>query len=74
MVYYWYQQRGRKIADEWAVKYYVIEDALTKRRTDGALMRLTTPIIEKEGEGVADRRLTKMLTQMTPFLPRYVPE
>ena len=74
LVSYWYQQRGRKIADEWMVKYYVIVDALTKRRTDGSLIRLATPILADENIEKADLRLSNMLGILTPILPRYVPD
>jgi exosortase D (VPLPA-CTERM-specific) len=73
LVYYWYQQRGRKIADEWMVKYYVIVDALAKHRTDGSLIRLTTPISADENVEKADLRLSNMLGILTPILPKYVP-
>jgi hypothetical protein len=34
---------------------------LTRNRTDGSLVRLITPIPNKEGEAVADRRLKEYL-------------
>ena len=74
LVYYWYQQRGRKIAGEWAMKYYVIVDALTKRRTDGALIRLATPILAGENIETAERRLYNMVEILSPILPKYVPD
>ena len=39
LVYYWFQQRGRVITNEYLVKWYLFWDALTKNRTDGALVR-----------------------------------
>jgi EpsI family protein len=36
LVYYWFQQRGRVIDNEFAVKWYLFWDALTRHRTDGA--------------------------------------
>ncbi|MEW8153569.1 MAG: VPLPA-CTERM-specific exosortase XrtD, partial [Candidatus Thiodiazotropha endolucinida] len=44
LVYYWFQQRGRVMTNEWLVKWYLFFDGLTMRRTDGALVRLTTSI------------------------------
>src|SRR5262249_5125643 len=44
LVYYWFQQRGRAITNEYAVKWYIFWDALTRNRTDGALVRLTVPV------------------------------
>ncbi len=44
LVYYWFQQRGRDITNEYLVKWYLFWDSLTRRRTDGALVRVITPI------------------------------
>lgn len=44
LVYYWYQGRGRVIANEYTVKLDLLRDALFRRRTDEALVRLVIPI------------------------------
>ena len=44
LVYYWFQQRGRVITNEFAVKWYLFWDAITRHRTDGALVRSSTPL------------------------------
>ena len=44
LVYYWFQQRGRLITNEYLVKWFVFWDGLTKNRSDGALVRLVTPL------------------------------
>ena len=48
LVYYWFEERGRKIANEWVSKAYLLADAIFQNRTDGALVRLTTPIYPGE--------------------------
>ena len=50
IVYYWFEQRGLRIENEWWSKWYLLTDAITKNRTDGALIRLTTPIYRNENE------------------------
>jgi len=72
LVYYWFQQRGRIIDNEFAVKWYLFWDAMTRHRSDGALVRLITPV-EGDAEAQADARLTALAAQITPLLPRYVP-
>jgi EpsI family protein len=73
LVYYWFQQRGRIITNEFAVKWYLFWDALTRERTDGALVRLIT-VLPKDGDtALADRRLTDLAAGVAPTLPRYVP-
>jgi EpsI family protein len=73
IVYYWFQQRGRVITNEFAVKWYLFWDALTRHRTDGALVRLVLPIPASSSEAAADERLTALAAQVAPILTRYVP-
>ena len=51
LVYYWFQQRGRVITNEYAAKWYMFVDALTKQRTDCALVRLMTVVPPRERVG-----------------------
>ena len=74
LVYYWFQQRGRIIDNELAVRWYLFWDAVTRHRTDGALVRLITPLPNAAGEADADRRLTDFAARIAPDLPRYVPQ
>jgi exosortase D (VPLPA-CTERM-specific) len=73
MVYYWFEQRGRIITNEFAVKWYLFWDALTRNRTDGALVRLITALPPGGDEQSADRRLEAMAAQIAPSLTQYVP-
>jgi exosortase D (VPLPA-CTERM-specific) len=74
LVYYWFQQRGRILANEYLVKFYLLWDALTLNRTDGALIRLTTPISPGESESSADERLVGFAKTVRPLLGRYIPD
>jgi exosortase D (VPLPA-CTERM-specific) len=73
LVYYWFQQRGRIVTNEFAVKWYLFWDAVTRHRTDGALVRLITPVPLVKSEADADRELTEFAGRIAPDLPRYVP-
>ncbi len=44
VVYYWYQGRGRVEASEYRVKWDLIRDAVVRRRTDEALIRVVIPL------------------------------
>lgn len=44
LVYFWYQGRGRNFTSEYAAKFYMVWDGLLRRRTDGALVRLMSPL------------------------------
>jgi exosortase D (VPLPA-CTERM-specific) len=73
LVYYWFQQRGRNVTNEFAVKWYLFWDALTRHRTDGALVRLIVSLPTTSSEADADRRLTDMAQRVAATLTRYVP-
>lgn len=74
LVLYWFKQRDRIVANEYLVKLYVLWDAMTRQRTDGALIRLTTPIHKNESDGEAEQRLLHFAQDMNPMLTRYVPD
>ncbi|GJL95207.1 MAG: hypothetical protein DHS20C05_16120 [Hyphococcus sp.] len=74
LVYYWYDQRGRKVANEFTMKFWLIFDAVFKKRSDGAMVRLIVPVENEEGIAVADARLEEMISRIEAFLPKYVPE
>jgi len=44
VVYYWYQGRGRIVADEYAVKWNLLRDAALAGHTEEALVRIVLPI------------------------------
>ena len=73
IVYYWFEQRGRKIDNEWWSKWYLLRDAVIKNRTDGALVRLTTPVYPGEAEADADQRLRAFVRDFVPKLAGYLP-
>lgn len=73
LVYYWFKQRGRDIANEYWMKWYLLTDSLSTKRTDGSLVRLTTPIGQRETAAIADERLRGFLSAVNPLLVDYVP-
>jgi EpsI family protein len=73
IVYYWFEQRGRKVANEWIAKWHLLADAITMNRSDGALVRLTTVQLPGETEADADRRLRSLIPELSPALTAYLP-
>jgi exosortase D (VPLPA-CTERM-specific) len=73
IVYYWYDERGRKIASEYWSKWYLLADAITKNRSDGALVRIITPVFPGEVERDADSRLQLFMKTLLPNLVGYLP-
>lgn len=73
LVYFWFQQRGRNITNEYMVKWYLFYDAITMNRTDGALIRLVTSVDKVEDINSADDRLHVFMQELIPQLPDYLP-
>jgi exosortase D (VPLPA-CTERM-specific) len=74
LVLYWFKQRHRLLTNEYLVKLYLAWDALTRDRTDGALIRLATVVEPGETEAGAERRLVALALQVEPELTRYIPD
>ena len=74
LVYYWFQQRGRLLNNEYMVKFYLLWDSITKGRTDGAMIRVTTPVFPHESVAQADARVQKLIRESHALLQSYVPE
>ena len=72
LVFYWYQGRGRVVASEYWGKFYMIDDAITRNRTDGALVRLITPIVADD-ETAAHTRLEEFAQAVFPSLSNFIP-
>ena len=74
MVYYWFRQKERRIAWDFAAKYWLMVDGITSGRTDGALIRLTTPMLPDETPEQAEARLKDVLIEIQRPLERFIPE
>jgi exosortase D (VPLPA-CTERM-specific) len=72
LVYYWYEERGRRLASEYWSKWYLLYDAITKNRSDGALVRLITEIQAGEVERDADDRLRLFIHDLGPVLGAFL--
>jgi len=70
LVYYWYQSRGRTIANEYIDRIYMILDSLLRHRSDGALVRISGPAENLEE---AKRIQKKFIQEVYPILLKYLP-
>ncbi|MBT8459773.1 MAG: EpsI family protein, partial [Boseongicola sp.] len=73
LVYYWFEQRGTRMTNDFSAKLSVLWDGVTRGRTDGALVRFTTPIGAQESEAAADARIMELMRETLPKLPRFIP-
>jgi len=69
---WWYQGRGRIYAGEYWNKFYLMLDAVTKNRTDGALVRVDTMVASNLDERL--ELLDGFIQQIIPLLSSYIPE
>lgn len=74
LVYYWYEERGVTLANEYLSKLLLLKDAIVANRTDGALIRLITPMYQGEAENAADMRLREFASKVTPILADFLPK
>jgi exosortase D (VPLPA-CTERM-specific) len=73
LVYYWFQQRGRNITNEYLAKWYIFQDSLLMNRTDGALVRVITVLPDGSDVEAADQRLQEFIRVAAPRLGYYIP-
>jgi EpsI family protein len=73
LVMYWYQAHERVVASEYWAKVYTVADAIHLNRTDGALVRVITPMMENEGSADAQKRADEFIQLILPILPEFVP-
>jgi EpsI family protein len=73
LVYYWYQSHGRVTASEYWAKVYLVEDSIRLNRSDGAMIRVSTPIAENESLASAERRGLTFTEQVLPQLDHFIP-
>ena len=74
MVYYWFEQKNRRIAWDFAAKFWLMVDGIRTGRTDGGLVRITTLIKNGESDAQAEARLHDVLEELQTPLPRFVPK
>jgi len=73
VVLYWYLAHGRSIANDYKAKAYMMLDAIRSNRTDGALVRVVTPVGPNEPLQSAQQRAIHFANHLTPLLPRFIP-
>jgi len=72
LVIYWYQAHGRTVQSEYWAKFYLVADAMRMNRTDGAMVRIVTPI-GSEGVEKAEERALSFARALVPKLDDFIP-
>jgi EpsI family protein len=73
LVLYWYWAHDRGVASEYWAKFYLVADSIRLHRSDGSLIRLTTPLAAGESVDGAQQRLIALAGKVVPILGEYVP-
>ena len=73
LVLYWYLAHNRTLASEYWAKFYLVADSIRLNRSDGSLIRLSTPIAAGETADIAQERLVALASQVVPQLSDYIP-
>jgi EpsI family protein len=73
VVLYWYWAHDRGVASEYWAKYYLVADSIRMNRSDGSLVRVTTPLLPGENPDVAQQRLLPFVSAIVPKLQTYIP-
>ncbi|MDP3428595.1 MAG: EpsI family protein [Humidesulfovibrio sp.] len=74
LTWFWFAQHGRKLTSLPELKLSTFYEAITRNRTDGALVRLSTALGPHEPAAKADERLRRFLRDVEPTLRGFVPD
>jgi EpsI family protein len=73
VVLYWYQSQGRVIADEFAAKFYLIEDSIRRHRSDTSLVRVVVPVTPGTTREKASRAAIDFAQASYPVVSSWLP-
>ena len=73
LVLYWYWAHDRGVASEYWAKFYLVADSMRMNRSDGALVRITTPMYSGETAEAAQQRVLPFAGDVAPLLDSYIP-
>lgn len=72
LLVYWYQGRGRATASEYWGKVYTVIDSVRLRRSDAAMVRITTPVQGSDAEAL--KAAGQLAAQVSTILPEFIPD
>ncbi len=73
LVLYWFWAHDRGVASEYWAKFYLVTDSIRMNRSDGALVRITTPMFPGETAEQAEQRILPFASDIMPLLDNYIP-
>jgi len=73
LVLYWFWAHDRGVASEYWAKFYLVADSIKMNRSDGSLVRITTPMYPGETADAAQQRVLPFAGEVSPLLDSYIP-
>ena len=73
LVYYWYEQQGENTISQVQGRLRMTVNSLLHNRTDGALVRISTPVLDGESEQSAEKRALGFLKDALPQIENRLP-
>jgi exosortase D (VPLPA-CTERM-specific) len=73
VVLYWYWAHDRGVASEYSARYYLVKDSIRLHRSDGALVRIMSPIYPGETPDAAYQRALGFAGGVIPLQNDYIP-
>ncbi len=74
VVLYWYQSQGRVIADEFAARFYLIEDSIRRHRSDTSLIRVVVQAVNGVTREQAKRTAVDFVQAVYPVANSWLPQ
>ena len=72
LLFYWYRAQGASVASELDAKLLMMKNAIVRNRTDGAMIRVSSPVYGSVTATSA--HLTAFLQALQPVLSEYLPD
>jgi EpsI family protein len=73
LVLYWYKSQGEAVASEYRAKIKLVLNSIRTGRSDGALIRISTPYLAGESDDDAMRRMKSFADPAVPLIDTYLP-
>lgn len=72
IVFYWYHSQGHAVAGELTARFELIKNSIVRHRTDGALIRVTSPVYGNVRD--TSDLMAKYVGAIYPLLGGYLPD
>ena len=72
LVYYWFVEDGLETASPSIARLYMLKNAISKGHTNGAMIRVMTPVGRDESSEVSSSRLREFVNVSLPVIKQQI--